>query len=105
MEYVLFIAAFNALFSVVLILQKQKALHDKILILWLLYLGLYIGAYAFLPDAFFTDYPVLSTAFISLLMLHGPFLYLYIRSLANVDFKINKREFYHFFPYVLFNLF
>lgn len=105
MEYVFFIAAFNALFSVVLILQKKKALHDKILILWSLYLGLYIGAYALLPDTFFTDYPVLSTAFISLLMLHGPFLYLYIRSLAYVDFKIKSREFYHFVPYILFNLF
>lgn len=105
MEYILFIAAFNALFSVVLILQKNKAFHDKVLIIWLLYLGLYIGTYGLLPDTFFTDYPILSASFISLLMLHGPFLYLYIRSLADVDFKMKGRDFYHFAPYVLFNLY
>lgn len=104
-EYVLFIAAFNALFSVVLIAQKEKALHDKILIVWLLYLGVYIGAYGFLPDAFFTDYPLLSASFISLLMLHGPFLYFYTRSLALIDFKLTGRDLYHLVPFALFNLF
>lgn len=104
-EYVLFIAAFNALFSAVLILQKEKALHDKILIVWLLYLGLYIGAYGFLPDTFFTDYPLLSASFISLLMLHGPFLYFYTRSLALIDFKITGRDLYHLAPFALFNFF
>jgi len=37
MKYVFLIAAFNALFFAVLVMQKKKALHDKTLI----YLGLY----------------------------------------------------------------
>lgn len=105
MEYILFIAAFNALFSAVLILQKEKAIHDKILMAWLCYLGLYIGAYGLLSASFFTDFPILSASFISLLMLHGPFMYLYISSLADVDFRVKKRDFHHFMPYILFNLF
>jgi hypothetical protein len=32
MKYIFLIAAFNALLFVVLILQKKKALHDKVLI-------------------------------------------------------------------------
>ena len=105
MEYILFIAAFNALFSAVLILQKEKAIHDKILMAWLCYLGLYIGTYGLLSASFFTDFPILSASFISLLMLHGPFMYLYISSLADVNFRVKKRDFYHFMPYILFNLF
>ena len=105
MNYIYFIAAFNALFFAVLILQKRKALHDKILICWLIYLGLYAGTYAFLSERLFTGFHLLSASFISLLMLHGPFLYLYISALIEQKFRFNGKKLLHFVPFVLFNIF
>ncbi|KAA3649951.1 MAG: AraC family transcriptional regulator [Proteobacteria bacterium] len=105
MKYIFLIATFNALFFAILILQKNKVLYDKILIYWLIYLGLYTGSYAFLSDILFTDYHLLSASFISLLMLHGPFLYLYISALIDEDYQFNKMSLLHFIPFVLFNIF
>ena len=106
MKYIFFIAAFNALFFTVLLVQKKnKALHDNILIYWLLYLGFYTGAYGFSAPWLFTNYPLLSAAFISLLLLHGPFLYGYIRALVVESHRIKPADFLHLVPFVLFNLF
>ncbi|HCE56517.1 MAG TPA: AraC family transcriptional regulator [Prolixibacteraceae bacterium] len=105
MKYIFLIAAFNALFFAILIFQKKKALHDKILICWLIYLGLYAGIYAFFSDRLFTDFHLLSASFISLLMLHGPFLYLYIYSLVDEKSQIYGKNLFHFAPFLLFNVF
>ena len=105
MNYIFWIATFNALFFVFLLLQKKKALHDKILIYWLVYLGAYTGSYAFLSNKLFTDFHLLSVSFISLLLLHGPFLYLYISALTGEKFKIHKKDQLHFVPFFLFNIF
>ena len=106
MKYIFIIAAFNALFFTALLVQKRpKALHNKILICWLLYLGFYTGIYGLSAPQLFTNYPLLSAAFISLLLLHGPFLYLYIRSLIIQTYRIKPAGFFHFAPFVLFNVF
>lgn len=105
MKYIFLIAAFNALFFALLIFQKKKALHDKVLILWLIYLGVYTGIYALFSETMFDNFHILSASFISLLLLHGPFLFLYISSLADINFKMNQTKLIHFAPFVLFNLF
>ena len=80
MKYIFLIAAFNALFFTVLLVQKKsKAFYDKILIAWLLYLAFYTGIHGIFSSVLFTNWPLLSAAFISLLLLHGPFLYLYVQ--------------------------
>ena len=105
MKYFFLIAAFNALFFAILILQKKKVLHDKILIYWLIYLGLYTGSYVLLSDTLFTDFHLLSVSFISLLMLHGPFLYLYISALIDEEYQFHVKSLLHFAPFLLFNIF
>ena len=105
MKYIFIIAAFNALFFAILILQKKKALHDKVLIFWLIYLGLYTGLYALFSDTIFTGFHLLSASFISLLMLHGPFLYFYISVLIEQNFLFDRKKLLHFVPFVLFNLY
>lgn len=105
MKYIFLIAAFNALFFAVLVLQKNKALHDKILIYWLIYLGLYTGIYALFSDRLFSDFHLLSASFISLLLLHGPFLFLYISALVDQKFQFNSEKLLHFIPFILFNLY
>ncbi len=106
MKYVFLIAAFNAFFFSLLLLQKKpKALHDKILIYWLIYLGVYASIYGLFSRTLFTNFHLLSAGFISLLMLHGPFLYLYIYSLIDEKFKLYSKNLFHFIPFILFNLF
>lgn len=106
MKYIFLIAAFNAFFFMVLLLQKKpKSLHDNILVYWLIYLGLYTGMYAFNSHDFFESFPLLSSSFISLFMLHGSFLYLYISSLALKKDHLKIEDFIHFVPFLLFNLY
>ncbi len=105
MNYLFLIASFNALFFAVLVLQKKKALHDKILIYWLIYLGLYTGIYALFSNRLFVDFHLLSASFVSLLLLHGPFLFLYISALIDQRFQFNWKKLFHFVPFILFNLF
>ncbi|MCF8308738.1 MAG: helix-turn-helix domain-containing protein [Bacteroidales bacterium] len=106
MTTVILIAAFNAVFFTVLLLQKKsKGVHDRVLIVWLLYLGLYTGTYALLFDKLYDHYPLWSGSFISLLTLHGPFLFLYLSSLTRISHKIRHVDFLHFLPFLLFNVF
>lgn len=103
MTYIFLIATFNALFFAVMLVQKKKALHDKILIYWLVYLGSYTGIYALLSNQLFTNFHLLSVSFISLLTLHGPFMYLYISALTDEKFKLQSKNLLHFIPFILFN--
>ena len=106
MKFIFLIASFNAFFFTVLLLQKRpKALHDIILILWLLYLGIFIGVYSFYSHDLFTHFQLLSVSFISLFMLHGLFLYYYIFTLVSEKKQLQKKDFLHFIPFILFNIY
>lgn len=105
MKYIFFIASFNALFFLVLFLQKKpKLLHDRILIAWLLYLGAATAIYAFVMD-YFLDSPFLSSGIIALFLLHGPFLYLYVSALTSDYKKFKIKDIWHFIPFVAFILY
>lgn len=106
MKYIFLIAVFNALLFIVFLLQKRpRALHDNILICWLTYLGFFIGIYAFYSHDLFTHYKLLSISLISLLMLHGPFLYLYIQTLVSNQDRLSWKDLFHLLPYIFFNLY
>ncbi len=105
MEYIFLIAAFNALFFAFLIFQKKKALHDKILIAWLIYLALFTGTYALFSNQLFTRLHLLSASFVSLLLLHGPFLYFYLSALIKPNVHFRPKTLLHFLPFLLFNLY
>lgn len=106
MKFIFLIAAFNSFFFTVLLLQKKpRALHDNILIFWLLFLGAFIGVYAFYSHELFTHFHLLSITLISLFLLHGPFLYLYIRSLVSGESRISPSDLVHLIPFFLFNIY
>jgi len=106
MKYIFLIAAFNAFFFAVLLLQKKpKALHDNILVCWLVYLGLFSGSYAFYSQYLFTRFPLLSSGFISLFMLHGPFLFIYLYALVSKERKLKRENLLHFVPFICLNLY
>jgi len=106
MKYVFLIAAFNALFLAVLLLQKKpKALHDKILFYWLIYLGLFTAFYTFSFHELLIRIQHISRFIISMFLLHGPFLYLYIESLTTGKNRPAKRDLLHFIPFCSFFLY
>lgn len=106
MKFIFLIASFNAFFFTVLLFQKKpRLLHDNILVFWLIYLGTYIGVYAFYSHELFTRFQLLSISLISLLMLHGPFLYYYVLTLVFDKRKNSWKDLLHLIPYVLFNLY
>lgn len=105
MTYLFFIASFNAFFFIALLLQKRpKLAHDRVLIFWLLYLGIATAVYA-LTIEFPIQSPLLSSGIIALLLLHGPFLYLYVSSLALNKKHIKPKKLWHFAPFVAFILY
>jgi AraC-like DNA-binding protein len=105
MTYLFFIAAFNAIFFLVLLLQKEpKLLHDRILIFWLLYMGVATATYA-LSIEFFPDASLLSSGIIALFLLHGPFLYLYVSALTSEHKQFGIKNIWHFTPFVAFILY
>ncbi|MEX0988667.1 MAG: helix-turn-helix domain-containing protein [Bacteroidales bacterium] len=106
MNYIFLIASFHAFFfSVLLYQKKRKSIHGSILFWWIIYLGIFTGIYGIFHDTLFTRFHLLSAAFISLLMLHGPFLYLYVSSLVTDNPKFNSRILLHFIPFILFNFY
>jgi len=104
MKFIFLIAAFNAFFFAILLFQKKpRELHDYILILWLLYLGLFIGVYSFYSHELFIHFKLLSISFTSLFLLHGVFLFFYILALVSSKKIFDKINLIHFAPFVLFN--
>ena len=105
MTNLIFIGSFNAFFFIILLLQKKsKLLHDRILIFWLLYLGVATGFYA-LTVNFFAVSSLLSTGIISSFLLQGPFLYLYVSTLTSNKKHFKAKSLLHFTPFVIFVLY
>jgi AraC-like DNA-binding protein len=106
MKFIFLIASFNAFFFTSFLLQKKpKALHDKILTVWLIYLGFFIGVYAFYSHELFTHFKLLSISLLSLFLLHGPFLYYYIQALFSHKTNFSPKDLLHLLPFALFNLY
>jgi len=103
-DKILIIGATMAIFLAVLLFKKKgKAVHDYFIGSWLIFLGLYVSVYSFSPADFFISNPWLINFYISLLFLHGPFLYTYINTLANSEYKFRKTIIWHLFPFIVFN--
>lgn len=106
MEFIFYIAVFNAFFFALLLFQKRsRAIHDNILINWLIFLGLFIGTYSLYSHKLFTHFHLLSVSLISLLYLHGAFLFLYTSRLISLRREFNRKKLLHFVPFVIFNLY
>ena len=103
MEYILSAASFGAFFFALLVVgKKNKALHERLLISWLIYQGLFIGLYLLSFQFLFAQEDGFSAFIVSGFLLHGPFLFLYTWSLTSGKKKLMTRDFLHFVPFLLF---
>lgn len=106
MNYIFYIASFNAFFFALLLLQKKSRVnHDNILIVWLVYLGLFIGGYSLYSHELFTEFNLFSAHLISLFLLQGVFIYLYASRLVSKRGEFNKKKLLHLLPFVAFNVY
>lgn len=106
MKYFFYIAVFNAFFFTLLLFQKKsRMIHDNILIVWLIYLGFFIGSYSLYSHELFTEFNILSANLISLFMLQGIFLFLYASKLVSKQKRFNKKTLWHLLPFAAFNLY
>lgn len=93
------ISLFLALF---LMRKKGKALHEYIISIWLMFLGLYVFIYAFVPVHFFIWKPWLINFYIALLFLNGPLLFFYVKAITNQTEKLNMVFLWHLLPFMTF---
>jgi AraC-like DNA-binding protein len=106
MKLIFLAAAFGAVFFTALLFQKKpRALHDTILITWMIYFGVYIGIYAIYSHELFVHFHLLSISLLSLLLLPGPFLYCYILILVTGRKHLVIKDFLHLVPLITFNLY
>lgn len=90
--------------SVILLSKNNKSKADIVLAIWLLFIGIHLAYYhAFLTTALY-KYPYLLGFNFPIPLLHGPFLYLYVKTLISNRFNY-KIDLLHFLPYVLTLLF
>ncbi len=104
MNTLIWIGCFEALLlSLLLIFKKKKAVHDKFLFSYLLIIGL--NLFLFAIDKFNMQnnfpYPNLLMWRVPLTVLHGPFLWFYIKSLKEINFKFKILHLFHFLPFIL----
>jgi AraC-like DNA-binding protein len=77
--------------------KKGKSEADKILALWLLFIGFHLGLFYLYVSGSYKYYPQLLGIEIALPLVHGPFLFLYTTALTQVR-KIKAIGLLHFLP-------
>ncbi|MGN7722393.1 helix-turn-helix domain-containing protein [Chitinophaga sp. 22620] len=83
--------------ALLLFTKKSKSTADLILALWLVVISLHLLCYHLLISGTYVEFPYFLGLEIPLPLAHGPFLYLYVATLANQSNK-RLRWFIHFIP-------
>ena len=92
-------------FSVLIFSKKRKNLHDKILAIWILAMGLQLLMKYIYSQELYIDIPWILGLNVGFPLLHGPFLFLYINSLTNNYKKLRLVDYAHFIPFVIMYIF
>lgn len=104
MDVILVIAAFQALLMVALIqTKKAKSISDQILSVMFLVnaLTLFFGFMEIYNRKNGYPYPVFINASTPFILLHGPLLWFYIRSLTYQHFRFKAVHLLHFLPFIV----
>lgn len=98
-------AALAFFFEFLLISKKNKSLADKILVLWMFFIGLHLAAYYLVHAKIVFDIPILFGISAPFPLLHGPFLFLYTLALTGRLSKWRLIMWLHFAPVILFYIY
>lgn len=106
MSTVFTIGIFLCFFLQFLLLAKpEKTIPDKILMFWMFIFGIHLFSYFIHSQGYWEIYPSLAGVHHPLPLLHGPFLYLYVRFSLGDDQRFTWKNYLHFMPFVGFYLY
>lgn len=106
MEYLLVLGITQAIFlGIILIVQKPISLPNRLLIVWMLILAINLmGAYLGVVG-FYRSNPQLFGYDTTLILLHGPLLFIYVQLSISEIPKLKWSYLVHFLPYLFFTLY
>jgi len=82
----------------ILLNKKRKSLSDKILAVWMFFIGFLLFFYYLYFKEYYYEYPHTLGVALPLPLIHGPFLLLYVTSLIDRHQHFNKINLIHFIP-------
>jgi AraC-like DNA-binding protein len=89
------------LLEFLLISKKGKGKADKILAVWMFFVGLHLFLFYLQYSGLFINYPVTAGVILPLPLVHGPFLYLYVSALTDQSPGKGLIQYVHFAPPLL----
>jgi len=99
MGIVYIIGIVQAFFIEFLLLNKKKKnLSDKILAVWIFFLGIHLFLYYLLFIEYHQQYPIVLGLAVPLPLVHGPFLLFYVSSLISKHQGFKRLHLLHFIP-------
>jgi len=105
MSFIYLLAALQALFLAALLLAKKtRSTADRVLMVWLLGIGVHTGIY-FLRLQFDASLPVLLTLNAGFPFLQGPFLLAYVAALVGFRERFRPPDYLHLAPFTAFLLY
>ncbi len=106
MDTLFFIGVFLAFFLQFLLLSKKhKTLSDKILAVWMFFIGFHLFSYCIYYLGYWDKYPHLVGIHHWVPLLHGPLLYLYTVFSLRTDQHLRQKDYLHFTPSVFVSLY
>ncbi|MEQ9309260.1 MAG: AraC family transcriptional regulator [Balneolaceae bacterium] len=85
--------------------KKHRTYPDKLLIVWLIIIGLHLLYYFYMFEGWYKQYPAFIGFGLYFPALHGPLFYLYFRALISKKPGWKWKDALHFIPFVVANLF
>ncbi len=89
---------FSFFLQFLLFSKKNKTIVDKILGIWMFFIGLHLFSYYAYFLGYWEKYPHLTGITHPFPLLHGPFLYLYVVFSIRKTQLFRKKDFFHFLP-------
>jgi len=87
--------------GILLYSKNNKSLTDNILSLWLVVIGIHLTSYFLKYNGYWEIQPHLIGITVPFPLLHGPFLYLYVKYSFKSNKNLNSIDYLHFAPAVL----
>ena len=89
-------------FELLLLGKKNKCLCDKILAIWMFFLGIHLFSYYLSGTGIYLKHPHLAGLVNPLPLIHGPLLFLYMGSVTHYFSKWKPMYLLHFLPVIVF---
>ncbi len=84
--------------SFLLLTKREKSFADRVLIVWLFFIGIHLFLYYLFITDEWVQYPFMIGVGLPFPLLHGPFLFLYVSSVTNRLKNLSPKVLLHFAP-------